>query len=233
MKLIFDIGYNVGDFTSVCLDKSPDCKVVGIDANPTLCHYNKHSENKNVKVINALVSSVDNDKKDFYVDPINIGISTASETFIENSRFSKGSKYLGENTGNWINIGKVRTVTLDTLINFYGEPDLIKVDVEGYEYEVFSGLSKKVGKLCFECHEEEKDNLYKILDHLSNLGYDQFGLIGIFEQGDVFEKLTYSEHGDPHLVEPENYYSWQELKEEIEKCFIEDRRINYGMLWVK
>ena len=36
-----------------CLHKNEDCKVVGIDANPTLCALSKHKENKNVKVINV------------------------------------------------------------------------------------------------------------------------------------------------------------------------------------
>ena len=159
MKLVFDIGFNIGKFTETCLQKYPDCKVVGVEANPVLCKYlldlwQAPSQGK-VKIINALVSSTDNDKKDFYADPINIGISTASENFLKNSRFSKGSKYLEADTGKWEHIGKIKTITLDTLANFYGKPDLIKVDVEGYEYEVFSGLSKKAGKICFECHEED------------------------------------------------------------------------------
>jgi len=233
MKLVFDIGFNVGKFTDVCLQKSPDCKVVGIEANPSLCQYNKHSQNKSVKIINAIASNTDNDKKDFYVDPINIGISTASENFLKNSRFSKGSKYLEVDTGKWQHIGKIKTITLDTLVSFYGKPDLIKVDVEGYEYEVFSGLSKKAGKICFECHEEDMDGMYNVVNHLVSLGYDSFGLIGIYDQGDIFDKLTYSEHGDPPLVEPDKYYPWNELKEEIEKCFVAERRINYGMMWVK
>lgn len=234
MKLVFDIGYNIGAFTEACLDKNKDCKVVAIDANPRLCALSKHKENKNVKVMNLLVSKGDNQEIDFYVDPINIGISTASKSFMESSRFAKGSKYLQENTGKWTNIGKIKTVSLDTLIRFYGTPDLIKVDVEGYEKEVFSGLTKKSAKkICFECHEEEKDSLYEIMEYLSDLGYQQFGLIGYFEEKDNFEKLTYSEYGDPHLIEPERYYHKEELKEEIEKCFTKERRVNYGMMWVK
>tara|TARA_A100001391_G_scaffold205331_1_gene205068 strand:+ start:3313 stop:4026 length:714 start_codon:yes stop_codon:yes gene_type:complete len=237
MKLVFDIGFNVGNFAETCIQKYPDCKVVGVEANPYLPEWGRYNDfvqkYKNVMIISALACGTDNDERDFYVDNINIGISTASKNFLNNSRFSKGSKYVEPNTGKWQHIGKVQTITLDTLVNAYEKPDLIKVDVEGYEYEVFSGLSKKAGKICFECREEDMEEMYNVVSHLVSLGYENFGLIGIYDQGDIFDKLTYSEHGDPPLVEPDKYYPWNELKEEIEKCFVAERRINYGMMWVK
>jgi FkbM family methyltransferase len=231
MNLVFDIGFNRGKFSDACLDKSPNCRIVGVEPNPSL--FYSHTGNSNIKLINALVSDKNNDKKDFYIDASQDGISTASTEFMKNSRFAKGSKYLNEGSGNWVNVGKVKTITLDTMVEFYGKPDLIKVDVEGYEYEVFSGLSKKAKKICFECHEEETEKMNKIIEHLIDLGYRQFGLIGYFDEGDKFEKLTYSEKGDPYLVEPNKYYSWKDLKEDIDICFQEDRRVNYGMIWAK
>ena len=108
---------------------------------------------------------------------------------------------------------------------------LIKIDVEGYEYEVLQGLSAKQKKICFEWHEEEEDTLYKIVEHLQNLGYSQYGIIGYFDEGDVFETATYSDKGDPYLEEPENYYSWEDLK--VEALIKPERRVNYGMMFVK
>jgi tRNA G46 methylase TrmB len=36
MNLIFDIGFNVGEFTQTCFNKYPNCNVVAVEANPTL-----------------------------------------------------------------------------------------------------------------------------------------------------------------------------------------------------
>ena len=130
-----------------------------------------------------------------------------------------------------MNPTKVRTITLDEMVEKYGTPDMIKIDVEGYEYEVLQGLSAKQKKICFEWHEEEEDTLYKIVEHLQNLGYSQYGIIGYFDEGDVFETATYSDKGDPYLEEPENYYSWEDLK--VEALIKPERRVNYGMMFVK
>ena len=54
---------------------------------------------------------------------------------------------------------KVKTITLNTLILEYGIPDLIKVDVEGFEYEVFRSLTHKIEEVCWEWVEEEFDNV--------------------------------------------------------------------------
>ena len=231
MNLVFDIGFNRGDFSKVCLGQNPNCHIIGVEANPSL--YYDFVKNDSINLLHYIVSDGAEESVDFFIDPSQDGISTASQEFMENSRFSKGSKYLRENSANWFKVGKVKTITLDKMIEDYGNPDMIKIDVEGYEYNVICGLTQKSGKICFECHEEESEKLEKIIDHLSNIGYEQFGMIGFYEEGDSFEKLTFSEHGDPYMVEPNDYYSWEELKSDLDKCFKQERRINYGMVWAK
>jgi FkbM family methyltransferase len=46
----------------------------------------------------------------------------------------------------------VQVVTLDTLIARHGRPEFLKIDVEGFEPEVLSGLSQPVPALSFEYH---------------------------------------------------------------------------------
>src|SRR5208337_3679088 len=47
----------------------------------------------------------------------------------------------------WSEDEPVEIVTLDTLISEYGEPDFIKIDVEGWEQEVLKGLTRPVKAL--------------------------------------------------------------------------------------
>ena len=231
MTLIFDIGFNRGEFASVCAKQFPGCRIIGVEANKHL-YYDAPSI-EGLTVLNRLVSDEGGTQVEFFIEYAQDGISTASKDFMEYSRFSKGSKYLAPHSGRWLSAGPVPTITLDEMIVEYGIPNITKIDVEGYEYEVLTGLTKKIEKICFECHEEEKDKLHKIIVHLKRLGYLNFGFIGVFEEGDIFEKLTFSDKGDPYLVEPDEYYSWATLEEDMDICFKPDRRINYGMVWCR
>lgn len=233
MELIFDIGFNVGEFTQTCFNKYPKCSVIAVEANPNLTqHTSPHFfTNYNFTLLNNLVSNKEGEQIDFYVSPQATGVSTASTEFMQNSRFTKGSKNVEANSIKWAPPIKVESITIDSMVERYGMPDLIKIDVEGYEFTVLSGLTQKVKDICFEWHEEEFINLNKILDHLEGLGYEQFGVIGWFDEGDVFEKATFSEKGDPYLEYPKNFYTRQEL--DLDKLIQPERRINYGMFFAK
>ena len=55
--------------------------------------------------------------------------------------------------------------------------------------------------------------------------------IGWFDEGDVFEKATFSDKGDPYLEYPKNFYTLEDL--ELDKLINPERRINYGMFFTK
>jgi FkbM family methyltransferase len=233
MNLIFDIGFNVGEFTQTCFNKYPNCNVIAVEANPNLVNgVSPHFfTNYNFTLHNNLVSNIEGEEIDFYVSPYATGVSTASTEFMQNSRFTKGSKNVPKNSIKWNEPIKIQSITIDSMLERYGIPDLIKIDVEGYEYNVLSGLTQKVNDICFEWHEEESEQLYKILEHLKNIGYTEFGVIGYFDEGDIFEKATFSDKGDPYLEYPKNFYTLENL--ELNKLINPERRVNYGMFFAK
>lgn len=228
MNLIFDIGCNTGDFYETALSKY-NCKVVAVDGNSKFV-FNPHR--KDLELLNYVVSSKDNQERILYIDEHQTGVSTVSSDWKTSSRFALGNKYLRPNNTTWDKQVRVETITLDSLIDKYGKPDLIKVDVEGHEFEVFEGLSQKVDKICFEWAEEGLSNMMMCLGRLVELGYTQFGLIGFFE-GEYSDKFTFSYKGDPHLVEPLEYLSEEDFVCEVNNYLNPNRRISWGMVWAK
>jgi FkbM family methyltransferase len=65
---------------------------------------------------------------------------------------------------------KVDVTTMDELAATHGEPDFVKIDVEGYEPDVLAGMSFKPPSLSFEFHGALLDELASCLDKLS--GYE-------------------------------------------------------------
>jgi len=138
MKIIFDIGANLGDFTQECLNRYPDTTVIAVEANDELVEKLKERFlNKNVIILNSLVSSKSGEELDFFISSAHT-ISTASKNWVKNSRFA--------NTYEWNRLVKKRSITIDDLINAYGNPDLIKIDVEGYEFEALEGALETITK---------------------------------------------------------------------------------------
>jgi len=202
--LIFDIGANEGRFAEECFRKYENCQVILVEPNPELLNgLEEKFKNKNVKIINKLVSSKSNLKIDFYINNLSV-ISTASHDWINNSRFKDS---------NWKEAIKIESISLDDLIVSYGTPDILKVDVEGYELEVFEGLTSKQKKICFEWAEEQYDKINKTCDHLKSIGYSDFGFID----------------GDQYLLEATEYTSWE--KSNFHLDIIPERKRRWGMIW--
>lgn len=67
-----------------------------------------------------------------------------------------------------------KTISLDKLVEQYGIPDLIKIDVEGAEDLVISSLTQKVKVLCFEWALEFHSVTRNSIDHLIKIGFTKF-----------------------------------------------------------
>ena len=206
--LVFDIGANHGKFTEKVLQKDNNVKIIMIEPNNILVKKlkNIYGKNDQVEILDYLVSTNNNDYVDFYISNADT-ISTAKLEWITNSRFTP-NYYWGQPI-------QKHTINIDELVNRYGIPDLLKIDVEGYEYEVIIGMTKKLKTICFEWAEEQYTDLNKICDYLLTLGYVDFGVL----------------YNDDYLKEPDVYTTWEENR--IHEDINQDRKEKWGMIWVK
>lgn len=73
-------------------------------------------------------------------------------------------------TCEWDKTQKMKLTTLDNLISDFGEPDFIKIDVEGFELEVLKGLSQPLKMLSLEYTvPEQTKNLISCMNRLNDI----------------------------------------------------------------
>ena len=77
-------------------------------------------------------------------------------------------------TYRWDRSIKVPVSTLDAMIERYGVPVYTKIDVEGFEREVLTGLSQRAGVISFEFNQDFPSHGEECLAKLESLGYTRF-----------------------------------------------------------
>ena len=178
MMLCFDIGANRGDATYAALEKG--YKVIAIEAAPRVYGQlvKNFIYNSNVRPIRFAVSNTNNETVEFY-EAAEDGLSSLNKDWLTDETMPYAGKPY--------RTVQATTITVDRLAQIYGAPDLIKVDVEGAEWNVFKGMTKKYGTLAFEWTDVTIPEHTEQLKYLSELGYTDFS-------------IQFIEH---HLQEPE------------------------------
>ena len=172
--LVFDVGANIGDKADhfikhgaavVCFEPQPDCIIALND---------RFLNNKSVQVVPKGLA----DKDGVLTLSVCSSAPTIS-TFSEKWKIGRFADYT------WDKKLEVEITTLDKAILQFGKPRYIKVDVEGYEISVLSGLSQAVDFISFEFTSEFVDDACCCIDILHEIGFDQFNFV--LEEGDAFQ----------------------------------------------
>ena len=161
--LCFDVGANIGNRVKIFLKLRAN--VIAIEPQNDCVNILRtgYGNNKQLTIVQkALGESAG--AAEIMISNSN-SISSLSPEWVESVRKSgRFSEY------SWDMKQTVPVTTLDSLIKHYGLPSFIKIDVEGFEYQVIKGLSQPVKSLSLEFTPEFIESTFKCIDHLQRLG---------------------------------------------------------------
>lgn len=177
--LCFDIGAWTGDYAMAMLEHG--CFVVGVEPQPDIC------ESLRLRFARWITAH-----RMYVVEKacaMQAGIATLYPAAHSSMATMSGlfRRISMANGDPWPNRNySVETVTLDYLIDMFGTPHYIKIDVEGYDAEVLHGLCRPVNLISFEY------NTQSGLVEIARDCVEQIGLLGAYT-------FNYVRHGDKNF----------------------------------
>lgn len=184
--LCFDIGANEGLKTNIFL--SLGANVIAVEPQHDCCVKIKEQfpVHPNLRIIEKAIGSAAGEMEMF--------ISTYDKISSLSTQFVHHYESFGELK--WPDKRVVKVTTLDMLIEEYGLPQFCKIDVEGFEMEVFRGLTHVLPNLSFEFNKPFKSNAVHCIDWLTQQHHYVF---------------NYAIYENPHL-ELGDWISGEEMK---------------------
>lgn len=139
-ELCFDIGANIGNRITPLL--ALGAKIVAVEPQE-ICHaYLKKKFGNKIEIITKGLGDSEG-SKEFHLSNTPT-LSSFSEEWINSVKEARFKDIT------WNRVVLVEMTTLDKLIEQYGIPTFIKIDVEGYELAVLQGLTNPVKMISFE-----------------------------------------------------------------------------------
>jgi FkbM family methyltransferase len=165
--LVFDVGANVGNRTKVFLKLGARVIAVEPQRQCAVLLESAFRGSRSLTVVRKALGATPVEAEMLMADVDTI--SSLSPEWVRSVRES--GRFRGHE---WTRTERVEVDTLDNLIKHYGRPAFVKIDVEGYELEVLSGLSTPVRALSFEFTPEYLANTVKCIDRICGIAGARF-----------------------------------------------------------
>jgi len=171
-NLIFDIGLHKGEDADFYLQKG--FRVIGVEANPDLSHhcavrFQNACQSGQLTIVNKAIAETPG-TIEFYVNDQNSVWGTADKDWmLRNHKLGATSRRM-----------QVPSVRMDDLLDEYGTPYYMKIDIEGFDHLCISALIGRTDKpryVSVETHAWSYAETLKLLTLLSTAGYNTFKIV--------------------------------------------------------
>jgi FkbM family methyltransferase len=162
--LVFDVGANVGQRSEIFSKLAG--KVVAFEPQAD-CVRHLRSRFRWTKIVTIeQIALSDRDGEAVFYKSNSHTLSSMSRKFIAKVSKERFKEY------RWDEELRVKTKTLDQMIDLYAKPKFIKIDVEGFEANVLRGLTQAVPYISFECTPELIDEAKECVELINNISGD-------------------------------------------------------------
>jgi FkbM family methyltransferase len=171
-NLIFDIGMHKGEDSDFYLKKG--FRVIGVEANPALSDYcGKRFQNElksgQMTIVNKAIAE-HSGTIDFYInEQVSVWGTADRDWMLRNQKLGKESQVI-----------HVSSLRMDDILNEYGTPYYMKVDIEGLDHLCILAIVGKFDKpryVSVETHAWSYDETHKLLTLLGTAGYKSFKIV--------------------------------------------------------
>lgn len=164
--VVFDIGASCGTFAEFCLKRNVN-KVICLEPSPSYYILDKSFDSRVQRYNMAL--GVEDGYKQFYF---------TNKTTLNSFKIDNQKKYDTENMVGTPRPMTVECISLKSLISKTKceKINLLKIDIEGYEYDILNSLSaedfKNIEQVLIEFHHNENHRTQHIVDKLVEAGFE-------------------------------------------------------------
>ena len=165
--LCFDIGANVGELSTFMLELKG--RVIAVEPQPECLKILQKLSGKYPHLV-VIPKGVSDSAGQAPLHVCNMNeVSTLSQPFID---YYQRHDYLS-----WDQTITIELTTLDTLIETYGTPAFCKIDTEGWEIPVLSGLSQPIRYISFEYNKPFTEQALQCVTKMEALGEAVFNFV--------------------------------------------------------